>query len=202
MHLQVETNSSDKIDGFDILNFVPSADTVALIAVLVSAYTWYRSRTIEERIRADSDERTKFDVVLGNPFIARLEVLESILSGIGHVVRTQPHSSEISENLSTIQTHEHSEWYFSLLSLLQNYDAAPATVLESALNEYWDQASFLIDEMSNAETPDRTMLIFRQLQSLIDGHLGRSRKLLIEHRTKVRGSAPPIFGNLFKYFRR
>jgi hypothetical protein len=202
MRHQAETSLSDKTDGFEILNFVPSTDTVAIIAVLVSAYTWYKSWTIEERIRADSDERTKFDVIFGNPFIARLEVLESISMGIGHVVRTQPDSSKISENLSTIQTHEHSEWFFSLTSLLESYDAAPATALKSALSEYWDQASGLINEMNDAKTPARAMSIFRLLQSLIDGHLGLSRKLLIEHRAKVRGSAPPVFGNLFKCFRR
>lgn len=190
MHHQVGTTSSKNPGGFGVFSDWSSADTIALIAVGVSLVTWWRSRTIEERIRADSDERAKFDVVFGNPVAARLEALESTISEVGRAIRNSSSMAGVAATISTIQKHEHSEWYFSLQSLVDSHNESLARLLASELNEYWDRASFLIDEISNATSQERSVAIFRQLQSLADGYLVRSRRLIVEHRTSIRGEVP------------
>ena len=198
MHHQVGTTSSKNSDELSIFSDWSSADTIALIAVVVSLITWWRSRTIEERIRADSDERAKFDVVFGNPVVARLEALEITILEVGRAIRNSSSMTGVAATISTIQKHEHSEWYFSLQSLVSNHDELLTGLLASELNEYWDRASFLIDEISNATSKDRAVTIFRQLQSLADGYLVRSRKLIVEHRTSIRGEAPAILNIPFR----
>ncbi|NOX40141.1 MAG: hypothetical protein GXP05_06410 [Alphaproteobacteria bacterium] len=140
----------------------------------------------------DDDERTKFDVVFGSPVIARLEPLEGILNEFGRTIRKGSSMPEIAEMMSTVQKHEHSEWYFSLHSFLENHNGTSSKLLFSELSQYWDQSSFLINEISNAESPERALTLFRQLQSLGDGFLGRSRNILVEQRTSIRVTPPPI----------
>jgi hypothetical protein len=197
---QAATSSSDSTSQSEIFGIISSADAIAIVAVAVSAYTWFRSRTIEERIRLDSDERSKFDLVFGNPVTAKLDPLENIHKAFGTLIRNGSSMSGIAANISSLQKNEHSEWYFSLTSFLHNHEGSISELLNSALNEYWDQSSFLVNELSNASSKERAITVFRQLQSLGEGYLARSRKILVEKRTSIRATPArilriPFFGN-------
>ncbi|WP_289043316.1 hypothetical protein [uncultured Aliiroseovarius sp.] len=192
MHPQAVASSSKTTEQFEIIGFISSADAVAFLAILVSVFTWFRSRRLEERIRMDSDERAKFDVVFRSPVVSRLEPLEGILKEFSSLIRNGRSMSGIAAKISTVQKHEHSEWYFSLTSFLQTHNGATSNLLSSEIDQYWDQSSFLINEISNATSPDRALSLFRQLQSLGDGFLGRSRIILVEKRTSIRATPPPI----------
>ena len=194
MHPLAAASSSNTTEKFEIFGILSSADAIAVIAILVSAFTWFRSRTLEERIRMDSDERAKFDVVFRTPVVARLEPLEGILKEFGRMIRNGHSMSGVAATSSTVQKHEHSEWFFSLSSFLSTHNGTTSDLLFSELNQYWDQASFLINEISNATSTERALTLFRQLQSLGDSFLGRSRKVLVERRTSIRATPPPILG--------
>jgi len=63
-----------------LIDLISASDIIALLALVASVITWRRSQATEERIRADSDERSKFDYIFANPLTARLESLENEIS--------------------------------------------------------------------------------------------------------------------------
>ncbi len=194
MRPQVETNLSNPASDSSILGLglLSSTDIIAIVAVVVSIFTWFRSRAIEDRIRADSDERAKFDIVLGNPLTSRLEPLENILAAFGRAVLEGRSTTATGVAISQIQKYEHADWYFGVMSVFDAHDEMPCGILRTELDSYWDQASFLIDEIINATTSERAATLVRQLRLLGEGYLGRSRRILVDHRIKVRGHRPPV----------
>ena len=193
MHPQVETTLSDVNENLSVWDILVSSEAIAVLAILVSVGTWFRSRKIEERIRADSDERNKFDIVFGNPFTARMELLESIMPVFGSSITCARSISALRASVSSLQKNEHSNWYFSLDSFLNVHDEGPHRLLNSELNEYWDQSSHLIDQIGNTICMKRAKIQARQLQALGERYLVRSRKHLVAYRTNLRGTPEPIF---------
>ena len=192
MRLRAETSSSNTPESSTFIDYLFSSEVIALIAVGVSIFTWYRSRGIEERIRADADERSKLDVVFGSPFTARVEQLEGPVQDFARCIQTDTAMPSIIAGISQVQKIRHADWYFGVLSLLDSYQGAPSDDLRTALDSYWDRSSHLVDEMSNAISPDRAREVHRKLQSLADQYLADSRRRLVEHRSSITGKPSPV----------
>ena len=193
---QVATSSSNLSAGLQL------RDIAAVIAIGVSLLTWFRSRKIEERIRADGDARAGFDLVFGNPLTARLEPLDAIISEFIASVRNSSSMPAIDAAVSTIQKHDHSDWYFAMLSFLDSHPQEPSRFLASELQEYWDQSSHIINQIGTATSPTRALSLCRQLRTLGDRYLGRSRRILFDERVSLQGTIPPFLPKLPFWVRR
>lgn len=190
--------SSSSEQDFKFFDHVGAAEIVALIAIIVSVVTWFQSRAVEERIRADGKECSKFDTVFGTPLTARLGFLEGIITDFGRCIRTATNIVGVPPAISKIQKEEHAEWFFAMDSLLESYHDAPSGNLRTILDDYWENSSFLINEIDNALDLEQAAQVHRRLRLRGDQYLKDSRKTLVDHRANLKGVPAPIFKNPFK----
>lgn len=161
------------------------SDAIALIAVCVSALTWWRSNRFEERMRSESAARAKFDITFGNPLTTRLELLEGVIADFKHAIYTTSNVSNISSAMSAVQLHQHTEWYFGIDSFLLSQNQASCKKLQTALNEYWDNSGFLINEISNSISAEQAKSNLRELGKLGDKFLAIVREIIIDNRNNI-----------------
>lgn len=192
MHHLVANNLSNATDTTSVDSWIATSDLIALFAVLLSAATWLHSRSIENKLRADSDERSKFDITFGSPLTARLEILETVISDFGHAIRSNSTMVSVATSMSEIQKHEHTDWYFGIDSILQNQNSVAPLNLNTQLNEYWDRSVLLIDQISNAPNTEQATNYLRELQTLADGFVGSCREGLVDYRQSI-STAKPSF---------
>lgn len=187
MHPLVEATLSKLCSSTGNGDF-PWAESIAAVAVVVAGFTWNQTRQIEKRIREDADERSKFDLVFGDPVAMKLGLLEGILSEFNRAVSRGISLRGMAALVNTIQRQDHSEWFFGLEAFLSSHENPISRVISTDLNMYWDQASFFVDEINNATDKERARSVYRQLQACGDGFLARSRTRVVEHRMNI--SAP------------
>ncbi len=182
-----------------MIDLISASDIIALLALGASVITWRKSQATEERIRADSDERSKFDYIFANPLTARLESLENEISELfERCARGNKSVPEIQEAVNKVQKYEHTDWFFGVDSILKNHQACPSNVLSSKLYSYWDKASDHINQIGEATSCDQAQEALRRLRSLSDKFLSEARTVLFEHRAGIKSSSDSIFVNLFR----
>lgn len=181
-----------------MIDLISASNIIALLALGTSVVTWRKSRAIEERIRADSDERSKFDFIFANPLAARLESLENVISEFERCARQDKSVPEIQDAVNRLQKNEHTDWFIGVDSILESHQAHLSEILFGRLNSYWDKASDEINQIGKATSCDQAKEVLRQLRSLSDKFLSEARTVLFEHRAGITGSSDPIFVNLFR----
>ncbi|WP_158243165.1 hypothetical protein [Acidimangrovimonas sediminis] len=171
-------------------------DLLAVASIIVAVWTWHRSRSIEERIRSDADARSGFDYVFGAPFAARLEPLDQIIDDIARTATSATSVGGRAAMISAIQRNEHSDWFFALDALLSSSKENIAPLLITKLNEYFDRANDIINEISSASEENQLRAQCSLLRRERDIFLALSRNYVHEHRSSIRTEINGLFKRL------
>jgi len=183
------------IDNLGALGF---AEIIAAVALFFSIVAWFHSLRVEERIKADNNERSKFDIVFGKPLTKRIDLLEEVISNFLKCISTDTEVSGISAEISHIQKNDHTNWYFGVDAILESHDSSPSSDLAEELNSYWDQASLIVDEMGNSISVEKARDTHYRLRVLANRYLINSRRLLVEHRASISAVPRPILWTPFR----
>lgn len=163
---------------------IAMSDFIAIAALATSAFSIWWSSHIENRIAKRDDARAKFDAALGNPFSAKLDLLEPILMKIDVICASASSPGERQEQLSTLQTQDHGTWFFGCVGFLDAHDPNDVDVAQSELHTYWDQMAEYVDAISDAEDPARVKDLRSKMMKWGNRFLTRERNEI--HRLRQR----------------
>jgi len=129
-------------------NSLALTDMIAGIALAVSVLSWGYSLFIESRIKKRDDRRAAFDATLGNPFAAKLDLLEPILLQLDVICNSAANATDRADKLSDLQKQDHGSWFMTTSGFISAQDPNTFDIAESELHSYWDQMSDIINDLN------------------------------------------------------
>lgn len=168
------------------LPVIATTDLIAIGALVVSVFSIWWSSRIEKRIARRDDERAKFDASFGNPFSAKLDLLEPILLKIDVICASASSMTERQQQLSDLQTQDHGTWFLGCVGLLDAHDPNDVDVAVSELHTYWDQMSVYIDDISSVSEPARVRDVRSKMVKWGNRFLTRERNEIHRLRQKIK----------------